>query len=275
MNCEICHKAPASAAILKTIDGREEELYVCDGCAKVNAEETQKRERAEKRESEINGMNLTIHSLGGDEPPPFISEIIDAVNGVFKKMEPKGNEFSCARIDKDFRIGDRIHLEALHLSGELDFIIKDCHRMGVELIGVESDALKDVGHVYKVFYTCALSEVKKVVSDLIVAERDARTRLVKEMPRVFEDAIGRALALLKNCRLLTPGELFDLLSPLRIASRESLLNGITSEEIDEILLSIDVSGYEDTMDSEECDKLDARRADEINMKFAGVDYKMA
>jgi hypothetical protein len=53
------------------------------------------------------------------------------------------------------------------------------------------------------------------------------------------------------------------------------LNGITSDQIDEILLSIDVSGYEDTMDSEEFDKLDARRADEINMKFAGVDYKMA
>ena len=58
----------------------------------------------------------------------------------------------------------------------------------------------------------------RVVKAILREERNARIRLFEELPRVFGDSLCRALAVLKNCRLLSPGECFDLLSPLRLPS---------------------------------------------------------
>ena len=93
---------------------------------------------------------------------------------------------------------------------------------------------------------------------------------IKEMPRVFGDSLCRALAVMKNCRLLSPGEFFDLLSPLRLAAREGMLDGMASDEIEKMLLSADLSGAEDKLGQEERDRVDADRADDMNRRFEDV-----
>jgi hypothetical protein len=90
------------------------------------------------------------------------------------------------------------------------------------------------------------------------------------MPRVFGDSLCRALAILKNCRLLSPGELYDLLSPLRLAAIEGMLDGITLAEIESIAAGLDLSNYEDRLNQEERDRVDAERADEMNRRFEDV-----
>ena len=105
---------------------------------------------------------------------------------------------------------------------------------------------------------------------LLAQERNARIRLVEEMPRVFGDAVCRALAVLKNCRLLSPGELFDLLSPLRLAAIEKMLDGITLADIEKMLSGIDLSSGEDRESAQERDRIDAERADEMNGRFEDV-----
>ncbi len=66
------------------------------------------------------------------------------------------------------------------------------------------------------------------------------------------------------------GECFDLLSPLRLAAREELLDGIGLDEIERRLAESDLSGSEDKLEQEERDKLDAERADEMNRRFEDV-----
>jgi hypothetical protein len=90
------------------------------------------------------------------------------------------------------------------------------------------------------------------------------------MPRVFGDALCRALAILKNCRLLSPGELFDLLSPLRLAALEKMLDGIKFSEIEKIQNGVDLTGEEDRLEPQERDRRDAERADEMNRRFEEV-----
>ena len=87
---------------------------------------------------------------------------------------------------------------------------------------------------------------------------------------MFGDSLCRALAILKNCRLLSPGELFDLLSPLRLAALENMLEGITLKEIGEMLLSIDLSSKEEKESVQERDRIDAERADQMNRRFEDV-----
>jgi hypothetical protein len=78
------------------------------------------------------------------------------------------------------------------------------------------------------------------------------------------------LAILKNCRLLSPGELFDLLSPLRLAALEKMLDGIKLSEIEKIQNGVDLTGVEDRLEPQERDRRDAERADEMNRRFEEV-----
>ena len=108
------------------------------------------------------------------------------------------------------------------------------------------------------------------MKDLLAQERNARVRLFEEMPRVFGDSLCRSLAVLKNCRLLAPAELFDLLSPLRLAALEKMLDGITLKEIESMMAEIDLSSKEDKVDQVERDRIDGLRADAMNSRFEDV-----
>jgi len=121
-----------------------------------------------------------------------------------------------------------------------------------------------------VMYEGSSERAKRVVEDLLAQEQNARTRLYAEMPRVFGDSLCRALAIMKNCRMLSPGELFDLLSPLRLAACEDMLDGITLDEIRSLAAGIDLESKEDNMEPEERDQADAMRADEMNARFEDV-----
>ena len=101
-------------------------------------------------------------------------------------------------------------------------------------------------------------------------ERNARVRLFEELPRVYGDSLCRALAILKNCRLLSQGEYFDLLSPLRLAAKEKMLDGITFAEIERTMAKLDLSGGDAKLEQEERDRVDAERADAANRRFEDV-----
>ena len=69
----------------------------------------------------------------------------------------------------------------------------------------------------------------------VVQETAARKVLVDDHPLLFLDSVERALAILRNARLMSPGEYIDLLSPVRLASIMGFLDGISREEIDKIM----------------------------------------
>ena len=281
MKCEICHQADAQTAITRTANGEEEELYVCKSCA---AEERRTRQKKSQRTRKAGGLppgvSITV-SGGGDSPPPIIGAILGAMNERVSDLEtakkvareerkPKTHAFPLSRIDMRYRIRDHIHLEGLHLVGDLDSVKRAMHALRMELVGVDADGIKTTGHVFRLDYTGSTEQAKRVVADLMEQERNARVRLFEELPRVFGDSLCRALAILKNCRLLSPGELFDLLSPLRLAALEDMLDGVTLDDIDALLATQDLSGSEDRLTQAERDKVDAERADEVNARFEDV-----
>ena len=291
MKCELCHKAEAETAIVRGEGDEAEELYVCNACAKAERQRRQKKSQRTRKVTGLPpGMSMSITHIGpaddaeegdGESPPPFIGAIMNAFQDMVSDIEkaqqsakaekgPEYHDFPSSRVDPAYRIGGRLHFEALHLIGELDAVKRGLHALEMDLVGVSADGINETGHVYTLRYSGSSEQAKRVVEDLLREERNARIRLFEELPRVFGDSLCRALAIMKNCRLLSPGEHFDLRSPLRLAAKEQMLDGITYDEIERTLLAIDLSGTEDRMEQSERDRLDAERADETNRRFEDV-----
>ena len=295
MKCELCHNANAETAITRGEGDAAEELYVCNACAKA---ERQRRQKKSQRTRKVTGLppglsmsitqisrspdgEVSEEQVDGENAPPFLGAIMNAFQDMVsdiekaqksakEKKEPDYHDFPASRVDGTYRIGNRLHLEGLHLIGELDAVKRGLHALKMDLVGVSADGIHETGHVYVLRYSGSSEQAKRVVEDLLREERNARVRLFEELPRVFGDALCRALAVMKNCRLLSPGEYFDLLSPLRLAAKEGMLDGIDSAEIERRLVEIDLTRSEDKMEQAERDRVDAERADEMNERFEDV-----
>ena len=158
MKCEICHKADATRAIRRG-DSEDDELYVCDACAKA---ERQRRQKKSQRTRKVTGlppgmsMSVTQISPSGEdmEPPPIIGAIMNAFQDMVSDIEkaekeakkpekPKLSDLNLEGTDAVFIVRGRLHLEGLHLIGELDAAKRALHALGMELAGIDADGVSD------------------------------------------------------------------------------------------------------------------------------------
>ena len=280
MKCEICHEADARKAILrKKKDGSEEELYVCESCASK-----EKTRRQKMRQRTIKTQNGSITVCGDIEnPPPILGALISAVSGIVGGIggeeTPKAEGgsspndapvLSLDEVQPRYRIGRELHLEGLYLIGEIDACTRAAHALGMDLVSNETDGLKSPGHVYKVRHSCPEAAAQAFVRDLVEQEKNARARLKDDMAHVFADSLCRALAILKNCRLLSPAEYFDMLSTLRLAALEGYLDGIDLAGIEKLIRSTRPERYAEPVDVRDRDREDAERAADARETFEDV-----
>ena len=86
----------------------------------------------------------------------------------------------------------------------------------------------------------------------------------------------RALAVLRSARLLSPWELFDLLSPIRLAASIGRLAGISRDEVISMMAAQakkpDLPPPETIDDERRRDNRDAALADRTNKRFSRVEF---
>ncbi len=174
------------------------------------------------------------------------------------------------------------HLEALHLIGDLPAVLNGLEAVRFEARGINLDGFKNAAHFFDVFTNASLGvteedlivHAERVFSALIEQENNARLRLVQELPRVLEDSLTRALAVLKACRLLSPWEYLDILSPIRLAAILGFLDGMTLTEANDLLYKQLAARDDIPPDSPDGvrlrDERDAAIADEANSIFSRV-----
>lgn len=181
-------------------------------------------------------------------------------------------------------IEGEFHLEALHLIGDLPPVLAGIEAIRLQSSNIVEDGIRQAAHLFRVrnAATLGIAEralVKRVVrafEDLVTQELNARKALVEDTPRILEDSVSRALAVLRNARLLAPGELLDLLSPIRLAVTMGLLSGITRAEVAKLMREqIDAPELPPPRTAEDDRRRDARDAglaDWANDRFAGVAF---
>ena len=173
-------------------------------------------------------------------------------------------------------------LEMINLIGDLEPVLNALTGLRLSAWGFSNDGLRNAAHLFRVTNLHHLgiderdlaSRVGRVFTDLVQQETNARIRLVEELPRVFEDAIARSLAVLRSCRLLSQWELLDIVSPLRLAANLGFLDGLSRNEaktlMDKRLSLIPSAGSTSYEEQQERDRQDAILADKVNKRFKGV-----
>lgn len=186
-----------------------------------------------------------------------------------------------AHIGPGIGLEAEFHLEGLHLIGELEPVRDGLEAVRFASAGLDRGGMKAIGHVYTVSTATSFGLTEKkfvrraeiVYTRLLRQEANARLRLMGQMHRVYEDAIARALAILKTARLLSPSEIFDILSPLRLAAQDRLLDGMTAAGI-AALMRGQIRRDDNIPDTAEGDRMrdarDATLADRMNALFADV-----
>ena len=177
------------------------------------------------------------------------------------------------------------HLEGLNLIGDLPPVRAGLEAVRMIVRGIDADGMRGAGHVFRVGNNATLGlperklvrRVMLVFEDLVKQELYARQMLVEDSPRIFEDSVMRALAVLKSARLLSPWELFDLLSPIRLAANLGRLVGISRDEVVSMMAAQarkpDLPPPETIADERKRDNRDAALADRTNKRFAQVVFK--
>ena len=141
------------------------------------------------------------------------------------------------------RIEAEVHLEGLHIIGDLPQVLSGLVAMRIDYQSVDMDGIRNVAHLFRISNGSSIglpervlvARIARAFSQLAQQETAARKVLVTEHPLLFLDSLERALAILRNARLLSPGEYIDLLSPVRLAAIMGFLEGISREEIDKIM----------------------------------------
>lgn len=283
MKCEMCHKNDAECAMQITRDGVEDELYVCSVCEREERLRRQKNsQRTRKKLMLPPGVSMSVTQIGeGEAPPQIIEALMNAVQGVVSGMgkEPPAAPSTGSRemfdvpldgVDGSFVLAGALQLEGLFLIGEIEAVKRSLRALDMDMAGYAINGIIDSGHVYVLKRACDAAKARRIRDRIVAQEHTARLRLMNEMPRVFGDALCRALAILKNARLLSSGELFDLLSPLRLAASGGYIEGITPETLETLIASIDIFNKDETLDQRSRDKIDAGLADEMNRRFEDV-----
>lgn len=179
-------------------------------------------------------------------------------------------------------INARFHLEGLHLIGDLDPVLNALNALRISACGYNRNGLKNAAHLFRISNASQLgidersleSRIRRTFADLVRQEANARIRLVEELPLLFEDAISRSLAILRNCRLLSEWELLDIISPLKLAADLEFLDNFPKDRALRMMLSqlkTPVPSSPLTYEEQkEQDRKDAALANRANSMFKSV-----
>jgi len=176
------------------------------------------------------------------------------------------------------------HLEALNLVGDLPLVLNAFEAVRFQSSSIIEDGIHQAAHLFRVRNAATLGVSEQdllkhacnLFADLVLQEYNARKSLVEDTPRILEDSLSRAIAILRHARLLAPGEFLDLLSPIRLGVSMGFIEGITRAEtlrmMREQIDTPELPPPRTAEDDRRRDARDAALADRANSRFGSVGF---
>ncbi len=143
------------------------------------------------------------------------------------------------------RVSVMMHLPALKMTEQLKKLFDAARDMNLAVRGLFGEGTEAIGDFFQISnqVTLGISE-QKIVEDfqnliipkIVEYERIARDNLLVRDLNVLDDKIARALALLKNAKLISSHEAMFLLSNLRMGINMGRVKEISIETVNELFL---------------------------------------
>ncbi len=214
------------------------------------------------------GLNL---EKAYEEAEKIEKTVGDALNYAFD--ERVGFLTQCpTNLGTGMRASVMLHLPALTKQGLISRLASTVSKLGLVIRGAYGEGSQPGGDIYQISnqITLGISEkeaifnLNSIVNQIISQERNARKELLKNED--YLDSVWRAYGILKYSRKLTSNEFMKLISLVRLASAEKIID-IDIEKINGMIPDMQPATVNvrnsSMLDAEERDKLRAKEVREI------------
>lgn len=143
------------------------------------------------------------------------------------------------------RVSVMLHLPALKMTGQIERFFNAARAMGLAVRGLFGEGTEAAGDFYQLSnqITLGVSEAdiisqfeEAVIPEIVEYENAARNQLLAKEIDVLDDKISRAMALLKNARLISSQEALFLLSHLRLGINMHECMGASTPAIERLCM---------------------------------------
>ena len=164
------------------------------------------------------------------------------------------------------RMSVMLHLPALRMTGDMEKVKRAAGDMNLAVRGFYGEGSEAVGDLYQISNQTTLGKTEatilhelqdEIIPQVIEYERLARKLLLQRQKVELEDAIFRAMAILRNARKMGTEESMQLLSVLRMGVVMGLVTDIPHHAVNAMLLLVQPAHLQRLM-SKELDQ-DARK----------------
>ncbi len=171
-------------------------------------------------------------------------------NKLSRKMEYAyddtfGHLTSCpTNVGTGLRASILIHLPGLVLTRDIDNVINRISKVGLVVRGFYGEGTDVLGNLFQISNQTTLGRseeeiidsLAKVTQQIIEYEINSHETLMKDASDQIEDKVWRSYGILQNARVLSSGEVMNLLSALRLGLSLKLIDKVTLGEINELLI---------------------------------------
>ncbi|MCP4582652.1 MAG: protein arginine kinase [candidate division Zixibacteria bacterium] len=181
-----------------------------------------------------------------------------------------GHLTSCpTNVGTGLRASILIHLPGLVLTREIDNVISRISKVGLVVRGFYGEGTDVLGNLFQISNQTTLGRseeeiidsLAKVTQQIIEYELKSQETLMQDAADQIEDKVWRSYGILKHARVLNSGEVMNLLSALRLGVSLKLIDKVSLDQINELLIVTQPAHlqkyYEKEMDNNERDMIRA------------------
>lgn len=169
---------------------------------------------------------------------------------------------SPTRVGTGMRASVMLHLPALVMTREMEKLVRFCHDHELTLRGMYGESTHGSADIYQVFNHVTLGvtedeileEVTETVPVLMEWERNARRSLVGQHRDELVARIERAFDLLRTSKMISSEESLSLLSQVKMGVIMGLVEDVSSEVLNELLL-LTLPAHLQTIEGREDDRV--------------------
>ncbi|MDS1030381.1 protein arginine kinase [Bacillota bacterium LX-D] len=180
--------------------------------------------------------------------------------------EPYGYLTSCpTNVGTGLRASVMMHLPGLVITNQVKKVLSALPRVGLTVRGLYGEGSEASGNLFQISNQITLGQseediiynLNSVCNKIIEQERSARKAMQAEWKIQLEDKVNRAYGLLTHAKVISSEEAIRLLSDLRLGITMNLINGVKTDQLNELLVAIQPASlqahYEKSMSSFERD----------------------